>query len=169
MSRLDITPWKERWAQLSSRERTWVSVAGVVLALALLWQIALAPALRVWHASPERRAQLDRQYTELLALQSQARNLQSQPALSAQEARQSLTQLTHDLLPGAQLAALADHHRVVLKGVSGASLAQWLNAVRQTAQAHVMDMRLQRSPTSPETPALWDGQITLQLPQRGAP
>jgi general secretion pathway protein M len=169
MNRLDLTPWQARWHQLSARERTALGLAGVVLALALVWQVALAPALRVWRDSSARHALLDRQQAELLALQSQARLLQARPVLSAQEARQTLTQLTRDLLPGAQLSDLADHQRVVLKGVSGASLAQWMSAVRQTAQARVMDMRLQRNPTSPETPALWDGQITLQLPLRGAP
>jgi general secretion pathway protein M len=169
MSRLDLSSWAERWAQLSARERAWVRVAGVVLVLALLWQVALAPALRVWRESPSRHAQLDRQQAELLTLQAQARSLQAQPVLSAQEARDTLTQLTRDLLPGAQLVAQADHHRVVLKGVSGAHLSQWLSAIRQTAQARVLDMRLQRSPTSPDIPTMWDGQITLQGPQRGAP
>lgn len=177
MSRWDLRPWQARWAQLSTRERTGLQAAGLVLALALLWQIGLAPALRVWSQSPERHAQLDRQQAELAALQAQARNLQAQPRLSRQEAQQSLSQLTRDLLPGAQLSPQGDATRVVLKNVSGSSLAQWLSAVRQTAQARVTDMRLQRSPASstaanpngPDTQALWDGQVSLQWPDRGAP
>lgn len=169
MSLIDLSPIHARWAQLSARERTGLRVAAAVLSLALLWQLALAPALKVWHDSPTRRSQLDREQSELLALQAQARSLQAQPALSRHEAQQSLAQLTRELLPGAQLSALADQQRVVLKGVSGVNLAQWLTAVRQTAQASVTDLRLLRSPTSPQTPAQWDGQITLQLPSRGAP
>lgn len=169
MNRLNFGPWHARWAQLTAREQSWIRVAVVVLALALLWQAGLAPALRVWRNSPQQRAQLDRQQAELLALQAQARSLQAQPTLSRQEAQQTLAQLTRDLLPGAQLVSQGDQQRVTLKGTSGASLAQWLSVTRQSAQATVTDMRLQRSPTSPETPALWDGQITLQLPLRGAP
>jgi general secretion pathway protein M len=169
MNRLDLRPWQARWEQLSTRERTWVSVAAGVLVLALLWQVGLAPALRVWRESPARHAELDRQQAQLAALQAQARSLQTQPTLSRQEAQQSLAQLTRDLLPGAQLSAMGDQQRVTLKNVSGTSLAQWLSAVRSTAQASVLDLRLQRSPTSPETPAQWDGQVTLQLPVRGAP
>ena len=169
MSRWNLQGWQERWQQLSVRERNGISAAAAVLVLALLWQVGLAPALKVWRDSPTRHAQLDRQQAALVALQSQARGLQAQPVLTRQEATQSLTQLTRDLLPGAQLSALADHQRVIVKGVSGASLAQWLSAIRQTAQASVIDLRLQRSPTSSETSAQWDGQITLQLPQRGAP
>jgi len=174
-----LSPWQARWEQLSARERTWVRVAALVLALALLWQIGLAPALRVWRDSPERHAQLDRQQAQLAALQAQARNLLAQPTLSRQEAQQSLSQLTRDLLPGAQLTDQGDSQRVVLKNASGSSLAQWLSAVRQTAQARVTDMRLQRSPANPtnssgpDASALWDGQVTVQLPvpspARGAP
>ena len=169
MSVFDLSPMRARWEQLSARERRWLQVAAAVLCLALLWQVALSPALTVWRESPSRRAQLDRQHTELLALQAQARTLQAQPALSRQEAQQSLTQITRDLLPGAQLSALADQQRVVLKGVSSTDLAQWLSAVRQSAQANVTDLRLQRSPTSAQIPAQWDGQVTLQLPAKGAP
>jgi len=175
MSRMDLRPWQARWEQLSARERTWLRTAALVLALALLWQVGLAPALRVWHQSPERHAQLDRQNAQLAALQAQARSLQAQPRLSRQEAQQSLSQLTRDLLPGAQLSTQGDSPRVVLKNVSGSNLAQWLSAIRQTAQASVIDMRLQRSPNSPsgpngpDTSAQWDGQVTVQLPSRGAP
>jgi hypothetical protein len=41
--------------------------------------------------------------------------------------------------------------------------------VRQSAQANVVEMRLQRSPTSPDKLPQWEGQIVVQLPQRGAP
>ena len=178
MSRWDLRPWHARWEQLSVRERTGLRAAALVLALALLWQVGLAPALRVWQQSPERHAQLDRQHAQLAALQAQARSLQTQPRLSRQEAQQSLSQLTRDLLPGAQLSQQGDATRVVLKNVSGSSLAQWLSAVRQTAQARVTDMRLQRSPSSsatptpsnsPDTQAQWDGHVSVQLPDRGAP
>lgn len=169
MSRAELRAWQARWDQLSARERTGVRVAAGIVALTLLWQIGLAPAYRVWRDSPARHALLDRQQTQLASLQAQARSLQAQPTLSRQEAQQSLAQLTRDLLPGAQLSALGDQQRVSLKNVSGTSLSQWLSAIRQTAQASVIDLRLQRSATSPETPAQWDGQITLQLPLRGAP
>ena len=72
-------------------------------------------------------------------------------------------------MPGAQVAALGDQQRVTLKGVPAADLAQWLAAVRQTAQATVVELRLQRSVTSPERPPQWDGHVVVQLPQRGAP
>jgi general secretion pathway protein M len=169
MSLIDLSAARARWDQLSARERIWIQVAAAVLSLTLLWQVALAPALKIWRESTARHAQLDRQHSELLALQQQARSLQARPAPSRQEAQQSLAQLTRDLLPGAQLSSVADQPRVVVKNLSGAQLAQWLTAVRQSAQASVTDLRLQRSPSSPPTPAQWDGQITLQLPSRGAP
>jgi hypothetical protein len=105
----------------------------------------------------------------LQALQAKARELQARPLLSRSEALQSFTQLTRDLLPGAQLSAMADQQRVTLKGASAAGLTQWLVAVRQTAQANVVELRLQRNVSTPDQPPQWDGQIVVQLPQRGAP
>jgi general secretion pathway protein M len=169
MSLLDRAALTARWQQLSARERTGVSSAILLIALALLWQVGLAPAWKIWRDSPARHTQLDRQLAELQALQRTARELQSRPVLSRSEALQSFTQLTRDLLPGAQVSALADQQRVTLKGVPAAGLTQWLVAVRQMAQANVIELRLQRSPASPDKPPQWDGQIVVQLPARGAP
>ena len=98
-----------------------------------------------------------------------ARELQARPILSRGEALQSFTQLTRDLLPGAQISALADQQRVTLKGASATGLTQWLVAVRQSAQANVVELRLQRNTASQDKQPQWDGQIVVQLPPRGAP
>jgi general secretion pathway protein M len=157
------------WQQLSARERTWITAAACLIGLALLWRIGLAPAWQTWRDSPSRHAALDRQQAELQSLQLQARALQTRSVLSRGEALQSLTQVTREQMPGAQVAALGDQQRITLKGVPAADLAQWLAAVRQTAQATVVELRLQRSTTSPDRPPQWDGHVVVQLPQRGAP
>jgi general secretion pathway protein M len=158
-----------RWQQLSARERALISLALACVCAALLWWVALAPALTVWRDSARQHERLDRQQDELLSLQAQARQLQSRPVLSRTESSQSLAQQTRSLLPGAQLSNLGDRSVLTLKGVSGTALAQWLTAIRQTAQATVVESQLQRSPTSTDSQALWDGQVVVQLPQRGAP
>ena len=169
MSRLDLQPLSARWQQLSARERTGVSLALISLSIALLWWLALAPALSVWRVSAAQHERLDRQQDELLSLQAQARRLQSRPVLSREESSQALAQQTRSLLPGAQISGLGERSVLTLKGVSGAALAQWLTAIRQSAQATVVETQLQRSPTSTDRQVVWDGQIVVQLPQRGAP
>ena len=46
-----------RWARLAPRERTLVHAAAVLVALALLWWLLLAPPLKALRASPARHAQ----------------------------------------------------------------------------------------------------------------
>lgn len=169
MSRFDLTSLTAQWQRLSARERALVTLAMAILAAALLWWVALAPALTVWRHSAGQQAQLDRQQAELMALQSQARHVQSRSVLAREEATQALAQQTRSLLPSAQIAAVGERSLVTIKGASGSALAQWLAAIRQTAQASVIDAQLQRSPTASENQAQWDGQITVQLPQRGTP
>ncbi|MBU3653434.1 MAG: type II secretion system protein M [Limnohabitans sp.] len=169
MSGFDRSAMTARWQQLSARERLWITIAGTLIALSLLWQVGLSPAWQAWRQSPARHAQLDRQAAELQSLQMKARELQARPILSRGEALQSFTQLTRDLLPGAQISALADQQRVTLKGASATGLTQWLVAVRQSAQANVVELRLQRNTASQDKQPQWDGQIVVQLPQRGAP
>jgi hypothetical protein len=53
------------------------------VALALLWWIALAPALRTLAAAPAEHAQLDAQLQQMATLQNRAKALQSQPRLPA--------------------------------------------------------------------------------------
>jgi type II secretory pathway component PulM len=169
MSGFDRSAMTARWQQLSARERLWLTIAGTLIALSLLWQVGLSPAWQAWRQSPARHAQLDRQAAELQSLQMKARELQARPILSRGEALQSFTQLTRDLLPGAQISALADQQRITLKGASATGLTQWLVAVRQSAQANVVELRLQRNTASQDKQPQWDGQIVVQLPQRGAP
>ena len=70
---------KARWAALEARERRLVIAAATLVALALLWWIALAPALRTLSAAPAEHAQLDAQLQQMATLQNRAKALQSQP------------------------------------------------------------------------------------------
>lgn len=169
MSGLTRSALAGHWQRLSARERVSITLAICLAGLALLWRVGLAPAWQTWRDTASRHAVLDRQQAELQTLQVQARALQARSVPSRGEALQSLTQLTRDRMPGAQLSALGDQQRITLKGVPAADVAQWLAAVRQTVQASVLELKLQRSATSPDKPPQWDGHIVVQLPQRGAP
>lgn len=85
MTGFDLRSWQIRWEQLSPRERAWVQWATLVLALALLWQMGLAPALRVWRESPARHAQLDRQHAQLAALRRRPATCKRNPHFLARK------------------------------------------------------------------------------------
>ncbi|MGV2482088.1 UNVERIFIED_CONTAM: type II secretion system protein M, partial [Salmonella enterica subsp. enterica serovar Weltevreden] len=70
---------RARWALLAPREQMLVGTAGVLVLLALLWWLALAPALQTLRSAPARHAALDAELQRMLQLQAEARQLQALP------------------------------------------------------------------------------------------
>jgi general secretion pathway protein M len=160
-----------RWQALSPREQRGVSVLGALLGVLLFWSIAIAPALNTLRDSDNRRAQIGQQQTHMLALQAQAQALKARTLLSRDEALRSLQSLT----PGAQmqLNVQGDRVTVQLKAVPATTLASWLTQARNQAQALPVEAHLTRNttgttPVSNANVVVWDGNLVLSLPNRGA-
>ena len=162
---------RTRWQALSPREQRGVSVLGVLVGVLLFWSIAIAPALNTLRDSDNRRAQIGQQQDHMLALQAQAKALQTRTPLSRDEALRTLQGLT----PNAQiqLNVQGDRVAVQLKAVPAPTLANWLAQVRSQAQALPVEAHLTRSNTTGTAPAAtssvvaWDGSLVLRLPTRG--
>ena len=150
-----------RWRSVSPREQRWVLLAGVLLSLALLWWLALAPALAVLKAAPAQHHALDAQLEQMQRLQTQAKALQAQPVLSVDAARQALEAALKSLGSGAQMTVQVDRVTVTLKAVPAGALAQWLATVRQNAHTAPVEAHLVRSPAGG-----WDGTLVLSLGAR---
>lgn len=150
-----------RWRSVSPREQRWVLLAGVLLSLALLWWLALAPALAVLKAVPAQHRALDAQLEQMQRLQTQAKALQAQPVLSVDAARQALEAALKPLGSGAQMTVQVDRVTITLKAVPAGALAQWLATVRQNAHAAPVEAHLVRNPTGS-----WDGTLVLNLGAR---
>ena len=97
-----------------------------------------------------------KQYDELL--QAQAKALQAQPRLAADEARRLLDASAKPLAPALQLSVSGDRVTVTLKGLTADALAQWLAQVRQNLRVLPAEARLRRNAAG-----LWDGSLVLQL------
>lgn len=162
---------RARWQALSPREQRGVSVLGVLFGVLLFWSIAIAPALNTLRDSDNRRMQIGQQQAHMLALQAQAKALQTRTPLSRDEALRTLQSLT----PNAQiqLNVQGDRVAVQLKAVPAPTLANWLAQVRSQAQALPVEAHLTRSNTTGTAPAAtspvvaWDGSLVLRLPTRG--
>lgn len=150
-----------RWRSVSPREQRWVLLAGGLTALALLWGLAMAPALAVLKAAPAQHQALDAQLQHMQRLQAQAKALQAQPVLSVDEARQALEAALVPIGAGAQMTTQGDRVTVTLKAVSASALAQWLATVRQNAHTAPVEARLVRNPAGS-----WDGTLLLNLGTR---
>lgn len=147
-----------RWRSVSPREQRWVLFAGVLASLALLWWLALAPALAVLKAAPAQHRALDVQLQQMQRLQAQAKALQAQPVLSVDEARLALEAALKPLGSGAQMTVQVDRVNVTLKAVSASALAQWLATARQNAHTAPVEAHLVRNPAGS-----WDGTLVLNL------
>lgn len=165
-----LNEWRQRWQRLSPRERGLLSFGVFVLGLALVWWLALAPALRVVRDAPVKQAAVDTEWQHLKDLQTQAQTLQKQPQLSPADALRALQKTTTDVLgTSARLNTTGDRYTITLTAVSAQDLAQWLTQVRTQARAVPVESHLQRTESPPDKNApqgiaSWSGSVVLSLP-----
>lgn len=165
---------RRRWQALAPRERRLLSIAALVIVLALLWWVLLAPAIATLRSAPAEHRRLDQQLAEMQALEAQARQLQGGTRLSATQALQQLeTSLAQQLGKSATLARQGDRATVTLTNAAAAPLQQWLAQVRANAHAVPIDLRITRGTAAagkPDAkadaaaPSHWSGSLVLSLP-----
>ena len=169
---------RARWAEMAPRERQLVGGAIALVALALLWWIALAPALKTLRAAPAEHAKLDAQLQQMTTLQAQAKALQAQPRASRDEAMKALEGgVRASLGPAAQIQqqGASDGVNITLRNVPADALSQWLAQARGNARAVPREVHLTRTATASSTPEKgapadaaakprWDGTLVMSLP-----
>lgn len=153
---------KQQWARLVPRERRLVASAAGLVAMALVWWLALAPPLAVMRRAEAQHRALDAQLQQMRALQAQARALQSQPRQSAEEATRLLEATVRQQLgTTARMSIGGERVTVTLAGAAPAAVGQWLTQSRTNARVLPVEARLVRNPSG-----LWDGTLVLALPPR---
>lgn len=170
-ARADLSPsqaLRQHWARLQARERRLIALALTVLGLALLWALALAPALRTLRQAPAQLAQLQAQAQHMQAMQREAHTLASQSAPSRDQALQALRQASEQRLGRhARLNVSGNQVQVELDQAPAAELAAWLADARVNARSRPSQAQLrQAAPAAdaePNTPR-WSGTLVLQLP-----
>lgn len=153
--------WARRWAALQARERQMVLWSAALLATALLWWLALAPALATLRAAPGQHKLLDMQLQQMRAMQEQARTLQAQAPMTAEEARRALQASLKPLEPAAQMVVSGERVTVSFKGIAPDALAQWLAQARLNARVVPAEAKLTRN-----VAGNWDGLVVLNLGPR---
>ena len=169
------SPLRAHWQSLGPREKNLVGAATALVALALLWWLALAPALQTLRTAPARHATLDAQLQHMQSLQAEARQLQGTPRANPDNALRALqTSVTENLGAAARLNVAGDRATLALKGVPAQTLAPWLAQARSNAKSVPQEAHLVRSNSNTNgtplandgTPARWDGTLVLALPPR---
>jgi general secretion pathway protein M len=167
-----------RWAALQPREKTLVLASAVLVLAALLWWLALAPALKTLRAAPQQHQALDAQLQQMKRLQAQATQMQSQPVLDQDASRRALDAAVKQRLGATtQVNVVGDRATIILKAVPADAIAPWLAQVRTNARALPVEVKLNRSSAPPTTAVgkdaapttaqpQWDGTVVLALPTR---
>ena len=78
-----LAPLQARWQTVSAREQRLVKWAVAVIGLALVWWVALAPALKMLKTADQQRGALESEWLQMQTLQAQAKVLQAKPLLAA--------------------------------------------------------------------------------------
>jgi general secretion pathway protein M len=153
---------RQRWAMLAPRERTLAVAAAALVGLALVWWVALGPALATLRSADAQHRALDTQLHSMKRLQAQARDMQGQPRQNPNEAiRQFEASIRQQLGTAARYSIAGDRVTVTLTNAPAAALAQWLSQVRTNARAIPGEAKLTRNPGGG-----WDGNLVLTLPAR---
>ena len=162
MSAAALAPLRARWQQLAPRERSLVTAAALLVGLALLYWLAIAPATATLRGAEAAHRTLDEQLQRVLGLQAQAKALQSLPRQSRDEASRLLEASVQQRLgTSARTMILGERVTVTLSGTSPDALAQWLTQARVNARAVPSEAKLTRNPAG-----MWDGTLVLNLPPR---
>jgi len=162
MSRAALAPLRARWQQLAPRERSLVGAAVLLVGLAILYWLAIAPATATLRSADAAHRTLDEQLQRVLGLQAQAKALQSLPRQNRDEALRLLEASVQQRLgTSARTVILGERVTVTLTGTSPDALAQWLAQARVNARAVPSEAKLTRNPAG-----LWDGTLVLNLPPR---
>lgn len=143
-----------------------MALATAVVGLALLWLLALSPALRTLRQAELQRAELAAQAQQLQQLRGEAETLKALPRLGRDEALRALEATTRQRLDAsAQLSVVGDRANLVLKQAPADALAQWLADARANARTNPVEARLTRAgDQAPGAPVLWSGTLSLSLP-----
>jgi general secretion pathway protein M len=157
-----LAPLQKRWAQ-NPREQRLVRGALALLVLALLWFVALRPAIGTLRSAQIQGPQLRAQLQDMLQLQAQAQILQAQPLAQTQDSKSLLEAALPTLGSTASMSLTGDRATLTLEGSSADALAQWLTQARLNARARPLELHLTQSQ------GLWKGQIVLQVSSPAAP
>lgn len=159
--------WASKWESMAPRERRMVSIAAWVVGLALLWWVALGPAMQTLRKAPAQHAALDAQLAQMQSLAATAEQMRGQnnaPTPSRGAAQSSLEQATRQIGDTAQVNIQGDKAILTLRGTPPQALAGWLNQVRVNARLVPVNAQLERT----NNPDGWRGQITVSGPGLGS-
>ena len=144
----------------SLREQVLIKILGTVLGAYIVCAVAVTPALNSLAKSDLKAQTLQREWSQLLTLQSELKTLKSVAPISTSDSSTSLQDLAVQLGPQCKIVIQDSTARLQIKGVSPEGLTQLFPQIRARSQAQVLETSLRLDTQT----KLWEGSITLALP-----
>jgi general secretion pathway protein M len=138
---------RQWWLGLALRERRLIGSAAVLVALALLWWVALAPAIRTLQRAPAQIDAAEAQLQQMQRLATEARDLRAVTPVPADQAANVLKAATARLGEKGRLSLQGDRAVLTVAGVSSVALRDWLAEARSGARARTIEANLSRGTT----------------------
>lgn len=135
---------RNRWHKLAPRERMMVSVAAAVVGAALLYALAISPALTTAREAPARMAALDAQLQSMQSMALESKELRGAPRMAVTQATAALKASTDSLGAAGRLSVVGDRATLTLTNASGDQLRRWLLDARTTARVRPVEATLTR-------------------------
>jgi general secretion pathway protein M len=135
----------QRWQQMAPRERQMIGGGTLLVSLALLWFVGIAPA---WKTLSQAPAEMNRYEAELQSMQKladEARDLRSATPVANEQAQTALRAATTRLGDKARLSVQGDRAVLTLNGIGPAALRDWLAEARTGARARPVEASLTRA------------------------
>jgi general secretion pathway protein M len=134
------------WRARAPRERLILGTAMLVIGVAIVWLIAVQPALRSVREAPAQLDQLDMQLQQMQRLALESKTLRDPVQIPPGQAASALKAATERLGDAARLAIQGDRATLTVTGVPGTALRAWLGEARSAAHARAIDVQLLRNP-----------------------
>ena len=138
-------PARVWWRALPSRDRSLALLGGAVLALFLLWLLAIQPALSTLQRAPAELDLLDGQLQTMQRLAAEAGELRATPPVNAEQANAALKAATERLGDKAKISLQGERAVLSLNGAGTEALRGWLAEARSGARARPVEANLMRS------------------------
>jgi general secretion pathway protein M len=138
---------RQYWRSRAPRERTLLTVAGLVVGIFVGWLLFIQPALSSLRQTPLQLDQLDAQLQQMQRLAAESQSLRGVNAVPPALASQALKAATDRLGDKARLSLQGERASLTLSGISPEALRGWLLEARSAARVRPVEAQLTRSGT----------------------
>jgi general secretion pathway protein M len=132
------------WNARSPREKQLIGIGGTLVAVFVLWSLAVQPALRTITRAPAELDALELQLQTMQRLAAEAGTLRAAPAINPEQAAMALRTATERLGDKGKLLLQGDRATLTVTGAGTAALRDWLAEARSGARARPLEANLTR-------------------------